>query len=140
MKRIKTTLFISSLFILLLASAAHAQRVTSTSPVNPPNSTGAYSMPSNDDAIRRNQTRSFVGQIAAIRVSDNSLAIKDAKSGKQIEFSLDAGTKLSADKQSELAGRKNLTLADFKPGQVVRLTYRVRDAKPVELRLRADKN
>jgi hypothetical protein len=141
MKRITTALFASYLLVVLFASAAHAQgRVTSPSTVTSPNATGHYSIPSNDDAIKRDRTRSFVGQIAALNVNGNSLAIKDLKTGKEIEFSLDAETKLRADKQTELAGRKNLTLADFKRGQTVRLTYRVRDAKPVEMRLRADKN
>jgi hypothetical protein len=84
--------------------------------------------------------RDVTGQIAQINSTNNTVVVKDEKTGKRLAFHLDKHTKLKADKQTELAGRKNLSLADFKSGHFVKLTYRARDGKPLELRLRANKS
>jgi hypothetical protein len=95
--------------------------------------TMAIADPSSDEK------RDILGEIARVDPTDNTVVVKEAKTGRQLSFHLAKGTRLKADKQTELAGHKRLSLADFKAGHFVKLTYRVRDGKPLELRLRSHK-
>jgi hypothetical protein len=126
-----------SLLILLLAAAAFAQagRVV-VPPSQPPTAPGHQTMQTPARPADE-WTNAMQGQIARLNLDKNIVIVQDAKTGKHFAFVLDEKTKLKADKRTDLAGRKDISLADFKVGQPVRLTYRARDAKPLELRLRA---
>jgi hypothetical protein len=81
----------------------------------------------------------LTGEIASIDSVNNTVVIRDEKTGKRLAFHLDKRTRFRADKQTEFDGRKSISLADFKAGHLVRLTYRDSDGKPLELRLRSNK-
>lgn len=135
---LKLTTLAGGMFLLALscAPAARAQLVRPGSPV--PNNPGVnQTMGTHDPKI--DQSRTLDGKIERLRADENAIVIRDEKTGKLLSFSLDAKTKLKADKGTDLAGRKNLSLADFRAGQPVRVKYRPTDGKPLELRLRADK-
>jgi len=80
-------------------------------------------------------TRSMDGNLAAIDADQRLIAVED-KSGKRYKVRLDDKTKYKADKKTELAGRKDLTLNDFHVGQPVRVTILASNNTVVELRLR----
>jgi hypothetical protein len=47
---------------------------------------------------------------------------------------------MRADKNTDLGGKADLSLADYKPGQTVKIIYRVSDNKTLEMRLRRPKS
>ncbi|MDT7540689.1 MAG: hypothetical protein QOE33_593 [Acidobacteriota bacterium] len=123
-----------SLMLLCAASSGAAQGpvhdgVTTTQPFE----TMVTTEPSSDEK------RDVTGEIARVDPADNTVVVKDSKTGRHLSFHLAKGTRLKADRQTELAGRKRLALADFKAGHLVKLTYRASDGKPLEMRLRANK-
>jgi hypothetical protein len=132
------TLLSGPLSLVLLCAAASSGAAQGpihdgvTSNVRP-FETMAVTDPSSDE--KRNVT----GEIARVDPTNNTVVVKDSKTGKQLSFHLAKGTRLKADRQTDLAGRKRLALADFKAGHLVKLTYRVKDGKPLELRLRSNK-
>ena len=78
------------------------------------------------------------------RVTGTILAVDDARRLVMIEradktrltFLVDPKARIKADKDTELAGKKNLSLGDYKRGQVVSITYRAEDNTALEIRLR----
>jgi hypothetical protein len=78
------------------------------------------------------------------RVTGTILAIDNARRLVMIEradksrltFLVDPKVRTRADKDTELAGRKNLSLGDYRRGQVVSITYRAEDSTALEIRLR----
>ena len=63
-----------------------------------------------------------------------------AKDGKRVRIVLNNKTRLRADKQTELADRKMISLTDFKPGHTVKITYFVQSGAVTEVRLRRAKS
>ena len=82
---------------------------------------------------------SLEGRVYEINAAANRIVVQQEKSGKLFNIPLSLKTKLRADKQTELAGRMNLNLGDFKPGQFVRVTYSNPGPKVLEVRLRRKK-
>lgn len=80
-------------------------------------------------------SRSVTGTIVTLDSTRGSLVLEGA--GKtQITFVVDSKVRVRADKDTALAGRKDLSLSDYTPGQFVRITYRVADNKALEVRLK----
>ena len=80
-------------------------------------------------------SRSVTGKILAVNAENSSVAIESSKKGR-LEFIVDKKTKMKADKNTSLAENKNISLNDYKPGDPVKIVYRVSDNKVLELRLR----
>ncbi len=83
-------------------------------------------------------TRSLTGKIAEINSEKHLIVIED-KSGKRLEFKLEDKTRFKADKKTEYADKKNLSLGDFELGQPVKITYLASNNVVTELRLRREK-
>lgn len=84
-------------------------------------------------------THSITGRVLQVFQPDHALTLV-RKDGKQVRFVLNSRTRLRADKQTELADRKTLRLADFKAGQTVKLTYDTETGSVTEVRLRRPKS
>lgn len=74
------------------------------------------------------------GTIAALDLEDNRLVVEDKK-GKRVNLTLSEDTRYTADKKTELAGRKDLAARDFKQGQLVRVRYSSEKEIALEVRL-----
>ena len=83
-------------------------------------------------------TRSLKGKIAGINAEEHHIAIED-KNGKRYVFKVGDNAAFKAGKKTELAGKQNLSLSDFQPGQPVKITYRAADNIVTALRLRRAK-
>ena len=83
-------------------------------------------------------THSITGRIVQVFAPDNALTVVD-KNGKRLRLVLNNKTRLRADKQTELADRKQLSLTDFKPGHTVKITYFAQGGGVTEVRLRRGK-
>jgi hypothetical protein len=84
-------------------------------------------------------SRSVTGKILAVNAENSSVAIESSKKGR-LEFIVDKKTKMKADKDTGLAENKNISLNDYKPGDPVKIVYRVSDNKVLELRLKRPEN
>lgn len=84
-------------------------------------------------------SRTVTGKILAINAENSSVAIESSKKGR-LEFLVDKKTKMKADKNTGLAENKSISLNDYKPGDPVKIVYRVSDNKVLELRLRRPEN
>ncbi|PYS97726.1 MAG: hypothetical protein DMF65_10970 [Acidobacteria bacterium] len=82
---------------------------------------------------------SLEGRVFEINAAANRIVVEQEKSRKLFNIPLSPKTKLRADNQTELAGRTNLNIADFKLGQFVRITYSNPGPKVIEVRLRRKK-
>ena len=71
-------------------------------------------------------TRPAAGETFAIERADKS----------QLNFRIDHNARVRADKDTTLAGKKDLTLNDYHPGDLVRVTYRIKDNRVLEIRLK----
>ncbi len=89
-------------------------------------------------AILAGSEVSLEGRIVAVNAKENRFVVEQQQSKKRFNIPLNPKTELRADKQTELAGRKNLTIADFKPGQLIKVIYTL-GPTVVEVRLRRDK-
>jgi hypothetical protein len=127
----KTRSAVLAVLLLGLPAGALAQGSGSHGPVVRPPTYGG------DSLENFNVLRSFEGTLHAIDEKEAAVIVDEAKTGRRVSFLLDRKVKLKADKKSELGGRKDLSLADLKPGQPVKLTVRTTDAVVVELRVRA---
>ena len=83
-------------------------------------------------------THSLKGKIAEINAEERLIAIED-KNGKRHAFMVGDNAAFKAGKKTELAGKQNLSLSDFQPGQPVKITYRAADNTVTVLRLRRAK-
>ena len=84
-------------------------------------------------------SRSVIGKILVINAENGSVAIESSRKGR-LEFLVDKKTKMKADKNTDLAENKSISLNDYKPGDPVKIVYRVSDNKVLELRLRRPEN
>ena len=84
-------------------------------------------------------SRSVTGKILAVNADNSSVAIENSKKGR-MEFVVDKKTKMKADKDTGLAENKSISLNDYKPGDPVKIVYRVSDNKVLELRLKRPEN
>ena len=104
-----------------------------TSVTNPANS--SQSMGAGDPAI---YSQSIIAQILSLDPDGNSVMVN--LHGKRVEFLIQKDTRMRADKNTDLGGKPDLSLADYKPGQTVKIIYRVSDNKTLEMRLRRPKS
>lgn len=117
---------------LVMPLSAWAQGSGSTAPMPP--RMGTMDMPSPDTNAFA-VTRSVTGKVAEINTEKHYIVIEDKK-GKRLKFKLDEKVKLRADKKTEFAGRKDIKLSDFEPGQFVKVTYLASNETITELRMR----
>jgi hypothetical protein len=129
-------LLLLSLF-LLLPSVAQAQKVAPDGMTNNPPQTPVDTEALNSEPL--SNTHSITGQIVQVFEPDNALTIVD-RNGKRFHLVLNNKTRLRADKQTELADRKQLSLTDFKPGHTVKITYFAQGGGVTEVRLRRTKS
>jgi uncharacterized protein YqfB (UPF0267 family) len=60
----------------------------------------------------------------------------EAADQRQLTFTVDGKARLVADKDTVMGTRKDLSLSDYAPGQLVRVSYRVSDSKALAIRLK----
>ena len=80
-------------------------------------------------------TRTLTGKIVGIDAAKNLLVVED-DGGKRHDFKLSKDTRFRADKQTELQGRKHISLGDFEVGAAVKITYFASGDTATEVRLR----
>jgi hypothetical protein len=92
------------------------------------------------DAYSNNPTFStrVTGTILAVDSERRLLMIERADKSR-LTFVIDPKVRISADKDTALAGRKDLSLSDYKPGSLVRVNYYARDKRAIEIRLKKSK-
>ena len=112
--------------VAILPAAALAQGSGSTGVP----STGGYSTGGSSFAV----TRSVTGKVE--KIAKDGFVLLDAKSGESFAVKVNEKTKYKADKKTELSGKKNLSLSDFRTGQTVRIRYRETDGTVTEVRLK----
>ncbi len=132
MKRIDIATFV---LFLALPLAGFAQGSGTMNPPRP-NTSGRDAV--SEDASGR---RPFmVTQSAKVRIldvnADQHLLVVEDEKGERHELKVDSKTKFKADKKTELAEKKNLSVADFRSGQTVKVTFRGSDSTATEIRLR----
>ena len=71
-------------------------------------------------------TRPAAGEIFAIQRADKS----------QLNFRIDHTARVRADKDTTLAGKKDLSINDYRPGDLVKVKYRLADNRVLEIRLK----
>ena len=120
---------------LLLAFAwpgfAFAQGSGSTAPTTGPRTIGGDMGEAPAFAV----TRTLTGKIVGIEAAQNLLVVED-DGGKRHNFKLSKDTRFRADKNTELQGRKHLSLGDFDVGAAVKITYLASGDTATEVRLR----
>ena len=92
------------------------------------------------DAYSNNPTFStrVTGTILAVDSERRLLMIERADKSR-LTFVIDPKVRISADKDTALAGRKDLSLSDYKPGSLVRVNYYAHDKRAIEIRLKKSK-
>ncbi len=122
-------LLICMVFAAACVVATAQERVTG-GPATPPNP--LFERMGKDPAT---YSRSVTGKILTIDSAHRVLTIKGAGE-TQLTFIVDAKVQLKADKDTAMGGRKDLSLSDYSPGQVVKVSYRVADNRALAVRLK----
>ena len=65
-------------------------------------------------------SRSLVGKILSVDLASGSVVIENSRKAR-MEFTVDQKSRMRADRNIDLAGRTNLSLVDYKPGNPVKL-------------------
>jgi hypothetical protein len=125
-----------ALFVMALSATAYAQLNEGR---NAPPRPGVLTVVGLPDTSVRPYSRSLTGKVLDVNGVDNLITVEVAKVGR-FQFFVDKNTRLRADKKTELAGKKDLSLTDYKPSQTVKLTFRVEDNKVLEVRLKPPTN
>lgn len=128
----RTILAGSILLLLLCAAPLAAQGVRPTSP-DTDNHTPESLTTSDPPYYQRYK---LTGEITRVDPDNNNVVVRESKTGANYTFHVNKDTLLRADEKTELAGRKHLSIADFKAGRPVRVTVRAADRKLLEVRLR----
>ena len=79
-------------------------------------------------------SRSLSGTIVSL--SANNTVIIQRRDGSRLSFSVDGKSRLRADSGTYLGAKKDITLSDYRPGDWVRVTYRLENSRVLEIRLR----
>lgn len=74
-------------------------------------------------------------KIIDIDTDYGTIAVEDKK-GNRMQFIINKKTRLKADKQTDLADKKKIELADFKNGQRVTVTFQLGGKTATEVKLR----
>lgn len=128
MKRI---LMLTVFGLLVLPAVATAQGSGSSEGASPPSRFPGSEANAQPFAV----TRTIIAKIAEVNVEAGTLVLET--DGKFAKIRIDRGTKLKADKKTELGSKKRLSLADFAVGQTVRVTFIPSEDRIIEVRLRA---
>ena len=80
-------------------------------------------------------SESVTGTLVTRPAAGGTIAIQRADKS-QLSFRIDQGARVRADKDTTLAGKKDLTINDYRPGDLVKVTYRIADNRVLELRLK----
>lgn len=93
------------------------------------------------DMIRKDPAfpNHITGTILGISNSRRLMMIERADKS-HLTLNVDPDVRAKADKGTFLAGRKDLSLSDYKPGYVVSIAYRAEDNTATEIRLKRPKN
>jgi hypothetical protein len=110
---------------------AFAQGSGSTAPTTGPRTIGGDMGEAPAFAV----TRTLTGKIVGIEAAQNLLVVED-DGGKRHNFKLSKDTRFRADKNTELQGRKHLSLSNFDVGAAVKITYLASGDTATEVRLR----
>jgi hypothetical protein len=136
------TLLAGGMLILALSAIAHAQRSNTSAPPQPSMSGSVWTRGSVGEMMGRDPSvysRSFTGTIREVNPTSGLVVVEYEGHGR-FSFIVNDDARIRADKDTELAGRKDLTLNDYKPGQRVKIIYRVSDRNLLELRLKKPKS
>ncbi|HXG91951.1 MAG TPA: hypothetical protein VNN73_06220 [Blastocatellia bacterium] len=137
MSRLRVLSLIFMALAVSLPTFAAQRPAQPAPPANgPTRNTYGESAPGTPGTDYYEMTRSFSGKITEIRADEQWLSVKDDK-GRVLQFFLDKKTRLKADKKTELAEKKEITLDDFHTGQNVKVTFWPSNLKATEVRLRA---
>lgn len=77
----------------------------------------------------------ITGTVLGINNSRRLMMIERADKS-HLTLNVDPNVRAKADKGTFLAGRKDLSLSDYRPGYVVRIIYRAEDNTATEIRLK----
>jgi hypothetical protein len=80
-------------------------------------------------------SRSVTGTIVTPPSTGRTMAIMRADKS-QLTFRIDAKPRTRADKGTPLATTRDISLHDYRPGDLVKVTYRVEDNRVLEIRLK----
>ena len=84
-------------------------------------------------------TRSLMGEVREVNADKGYIVVVDPKRGTA-KFYVGNKTRLRADKDSPLGGKKELTLEDFQKGQIVKVTFWPQNFNATEVRVRQPKS
>lgn len=84
-------------------------------------------------------SRTLTGKVSEVSDGGKAIVVR-LSDGTRSKYLISDRTRLRADRETALAGRKDLTLADYQPGQTVTLTLRNSDRQVLEVRLRRAKD
>jgi hypothetical protein len=84
-------------------------------------------------------TRSLMGEVREVNPDEGYIVVVDQKRGAA-RFYVGDKTRLRADKESPLGGKKTLTLEDFRKGQTVKVTFWPQNFNATEVRVRQPKS
>jgi hypothetical protein len=131
-------------FAILAAACgtALAQRSSGAPPVTSTTSGSNAMTPTvGIDAMRSNPAYPSHITGTILGVSDSRRLVMIERADKShLTLNVDPDVRARADKGTFLAGRKDLSLSDYKPGYVVSITYRAGDNTATEIRLKRPKN
>jgi hypothetical protein len=126
-------LIVAALLVMGLSAVALAQQNEGRNA--PARSTGGVLIAPAPDTDNRPYSRAFTGRVLTVNTETNEIVVEQPKVGA-IRLALNKSTRIKADKNTDLADRRDLSLADYKPGQTVKVTYRLSDNKVLEIRLK----
>lgn len=126
-------LLAAMLLVIGLSALAFAQRDEGR---NAPSRAGGQPMVvPGPDRDSQPYSRSMTGKVLKVSADENLIIIDSPKVGA-IRFALNKDVRTRADKNTDLADRRDISLADYQPGQIVKVTYRLSDNKVLEIRLK----
>jgi hypothetical protein len=111
--------------------------VPERNPINNPSANGSNGQtlgPGESGAY----SHSVSGQVLTVDSAGNSMVVN--LQGKRMQLLIQKDTRLRADKNTELAGKTDISVADYKPGQTVKVIYRIADSKILEIKLKRPKS
>jgi len=124
----------SLVLVLALPGAAFAQGSGSMHPPSPnPSASGSI-----EDTPRLQPFA--VTQSAKVRIvdikADQHLLIVEDQDGRRHDLKVDSKTRFKPQKKTDLSKKKDLSVADLRTGQVLKVTFRISDGTATEIKLR----
>jgi hypothetical protein len=84
-------------------------------------------------------TRSLMGEVREVNLAEGYIVVTDPKRGSA-KFYVGTKTRLRADKDSPLGGKKELSLEDFQKGQTVKVIFWPQNFHATEIKVRQPKS